>query len=83
MSVNGTPAALTVDEGTNTLYFRTSDGAYHPAGGSGAHVDLVWNGAAYPARPSTGTIPAGGANYIGPAANAPTDWVDGDTWDSY
>jgi hypothetical protein len=53
------------------------------AAGGGVHADLVWNGSAYPTRPSTAICPAGYANYIGPSANTPSDWVSGDTWDAY
>lgn len=39
---------------------------------------LVHDGTSYPARPSSSTVAAGYAEYVGPTT--PTDALDGDTW---
>lgn len=49
--------------------------------GLGNTVTLVWDGSAYPARPSG--LAAGLAVYVGPAANTPTDPLAGDAWRKY
>ncbi len=41
---------------------------------------LVYTSGAYPARPSSGSLPAGLAEYVGPTQ--PTDWLTNDTWRS-
>lgn len=39
---------------------------------------LVYTGGAYPARPSSGSVPAGSVRYVGPVV--PTTWLTGDEW---
>lgn len=84
MSNGGPPAAVWADEAAVVLYWRDTTGVFHAvSSGNGVHVDLVWTGSAYPARPSATVCPAGYANYIGPTADTPGDWISGDTWDAY